>query len=182
MFVFLKICFQTSDEDNDFTKRLLHFVKYPETDFIVNTCSFYIREISLIYTVGQEFPLYEVPGPNSKKANNFMRDFLQVSFFFRMMGLVSQQNVDYMNRLYHCIVVLLVDSSPFFAIFQVFIYRLFGKSKDNPRRIKMDVIKKAFPSHSESMIRKRLKPCADFKRTGKSNLIFSRHIHTLNPM
>ena len=30
----------------------------------------------------------------------------------------------------------------------------------------MDDIKTAFPSHSESSIRKRLKLCADFKRTG----------------
>ena len=30
----------------------------------------------------------------------------------------------------------------------------------------MDDIKKAFPSHSESSIRKRLKPCAEFRRTG----------------
>lgn len=56
-------------------------------------------------------------------------------------------------------------------IFQVFIYRLFGKSKDTPRRIKMDDIKKAFPSHSESSIRKRLKQCADFKRTGRPLII-----------
>lgn len=49
---------------------------------------------------------------------------------------------------------------------QVFIYRLFWKSKDRPRRIRMEDIKKAFPSHSESSIRKRLKLCADFKRTG----------------
>nr|KAG5705427.1 hypothetical protein BaRGS_004554 [Batillaria attramentaria] len=49
---------------------------------------------------------------------------------------------------------------------RVFIYRLFWKSKDRPRRIKMEDIKKAFPSHSESSIRKRLKLCADFKRTG----------------
>uniref|UniRef100_A0A8C4ITH0 Transcription initiation factor TFIID subunit 1 n=1 Tax=Dicentrarchus labrax TaxID=13489 RepID=A0A8C4ITH0_DICLA len=39
-------------------------------------------------------------------------------------------------------------------------------SKDRPRRIRMEDIKKAFPSHSESSIRKRLKLCADFKRTG----------------
>ncbi len=50
--------------------------------------------------------------------------------------------------------------------FQVFIYRLFWKSLDNPKRIKMDDIKRAFPHHSESSIRKRLKLCADFKRTG----------------
>lgn len=78
-----------------------------------------------LFVAGQECPLYEVPGPNSKRANNFVRDFLQV-----------------------------------------FIYRLFWKSRDTPRRIKMDDIKKAFPSHSESSIRKRLKLCADFKRTG----------------
>lgn len=33
----------------------------------------------------------------------------------------------------------------------------------------MDDIKKAFPNHSESSIRKRLKLCADFKRTGGFN-------------
>lgn len=32
----------------------------------------------------------------------------------------------------------------------------------------MEEIKKAFPSHSENSIRKRLKLCADFQRTGKS--------------
>ena len=32
----------------------------------------------------------------------------------------------------------------------------------------MDDIKRAFPMHSESSIRKRLKLCADFKRTGWS--------------
>ncbi|XP_029644075.1 transcription initiation factor TFIID subunit 1 isoform X1 [Octopus sinensis] len=99
----------------------------PETDFLIirTRQHYYIRELTCIYIVGQECALYEVPGPNSKRANNFIRDFLQV-----------------------------------------FIYRLFWKSKDNPRRIKMDDIKKAFPSHSESSIRKRLKLCADFKRTG----------------
>merc|ERR1719195_1114885 len=84
--------------------------KLPSTAFIVS---------------GQQCPLYEVPGPNSKKANNFTRDFLQV-----------------------------------------FIYRLFWKSRDSPKRLKMDDIMKAFPAHSESSIRKRLKPCAEFHRTG----------------
>lgn len=51
----------------------------------------------------------------------------------------------------------------------MFIYRLFEKSRDSPRRIKMEDIKKAFPSHSESSIRKRLKLCADFKRTGNDS-------------
>ncbi|XP_037823798.1 transcription initiation factor TFIID subunit 1 isoform X1 [Lucilia sericata] len=97
------------------------------TDFLVirTRNNYWIREYNAIFTVGQECPLYEVPGPNSKRANNFTRDFLQV-----------------------------------------FIYRLFWKSTDNPRRIRMDDIKRAFPAHSESSIRKRLKQCADFKRTG----------------
>lgn len=98
-----------------------------ETDFLIirTRQQYFVREVDAIFVAGQECPLYEVPGPNSKRANNFVRDFLQV-----------------------------------------FIYRLFWKSRDTPRRIKMDDIKKAFPSHSESSIRKRLKLCADFKRTG----------------
>ncbi|KAG7302944.1 hypothetical protein JYU34_012938 [Plutella xylostella] len=99
----------------------------PQTDFLIirTRQAYYIREVDALFVAGQECPLYEVPGPNSKRANNFVRDFLQV-----------------------------------------YIYRLFWKSRDNPRRIKMDDIKRAFPSHSESSIRKRLKLCADFKRTG----------------
>ncbi|XP_059046992.1 transcription initiation factor TFIID subunit 1 isoform X1 [Achroia grisella] len=98
-----------------------------QTDFLIirTRQAYYVREVDALFVAGQECPLYEVPGPNSKRANNFVRDFLQV-----------------------------------------YIYRLFWKSKDNPRRIKMDDIKRAFPSHSESSIRKRLKLCADFKRTG----------------
>lgn len=41
-------------------------------------CSYYVRELNTIYIIGQECALYEVPGPNSKRANNFIRDFLQV--------------------------------------------------------------------------------------------------------
>lgn len=113
--------------ENNLFRAPIYEHKVPDTDFLIirNRHHFFIREIETIYCVGQECPLYEVPGPNSKRANNFIRDFLQV-----------------------------------------FIYRLFWKSKDNPRRIKMDDIKKGFPSHSESSIRKRLKLCADFKRTG----------------
>ncbi|KAL5010007.1 hypothetical protein ScPMuIL_012312 [Solemya velum] len=113
--------------ENNMFRGIIYEHKFPETDFLIirTRQHFYIRELSTIYCVSQECPMYEVPGPNSKRANNFIRDFLQV-----------------------------------------FIYRLFWKSKDNPKRIKMDDIKKAFPSHSESSIRKRLKLCADFKRTG----------------
>lgn len=40
--------------------------------------NYFIREVDALFTAGQECPLYEVPGPNSKRANNFVRDFLQV--------------------------------------------------------------------------------------------------------
>ncbi|CAG2104510.1 unnamed protein product [Medioppia subpectinata] len=113
--------------ENNLFRAPIYDHQMPETDFLIIRTreSYHVREAETIFTVGQELPLYEVPGPNSKKSNNFIRDFLQV-----------------------------------------FIYRLFWKSTDSPRRIKMEDIKKAFPSHSESSIRKRLKLCADFKRTG----------------
>lgn len=113
--------------ENNMYRAPIYEHKMPESDFLVirTRQQFYIREVEALFLAGQECPLYEVFGPNSKRANNFVRDFLQV-----------------------------------------FIYRLFWQSKDSPRRIKMDDIKRAFPSHSESSIRKRLKQCADFKRTG----------------
>ena len=113
--------------ENNLYRAPIYEHKVPQSDFIIirTRNEYSVREANGMFTVGQECPLYEVPGPNSKKANNFTRDFLQV-----------------------------------------FIYRLFWKSVDNPRRIKMDEIKKAFPAHSESSIRKRLKPCAEFHRTG----------------
>ncbi|XP_051902895.1 transcription initiation factor TFIID subunit 1 isoform X2 [Hippocampus zosterae] len=113
--------------ENNLFRAPIYLHKMPETDFLVirTRHGYYIRELVDIMVVGQACPLYEVPGPNSKRANTHIRDFLQV-----------------------------------------FIYRLFWKSKDRPRRIRMEDIKKAFPVHSESSIRKRLKLCADFKRTG----------------
>ncbi|XP_030565091.1 transcription initiation factor TFIID subunit 1 isoform X2 [Drosophila novamexicana] len=113
--------------ENNMYRAPIYPHKMSPTDFLIirTRNSYWIRVVNAIFTVGQECPLYEVPGPNSKRANNFTRDFLQV-----------------------------------------FIYRLFWKSRDNPRRIRMDDVKRAFPAHSESSIRKRLKQCADFKRTG----------------
>ncbi|XP_038063067.1 transcription initiation factor TFIID subunit 1-like [Patiria miniata] len=113
--------------ENNLFRSPAYLHKMLSTDFLVirTRQKYFVRTIDHIYTMGQQCPLREVPGPNSKKANNHIRDFLQV-----------------------------------------FIYRLFWKSNDRPRRIKMEDIKRAFPTHSESSIRKRLKLCADFKRTG----------------
>ncbi|VDP35398.1 unnamed protein product [Soboliphyme baturini] len=100
----------------------------PETDFLIirTRHGFYIRRVDVIFCIGQELPLTEVPSPNSKRASNFVRDFLLV-----------------------------------------FIYRLFWESKDDPRRIRMEDIRRAFPHYAESSIRKRLKICSDFKRLGQ---------------
>uniref|UniRef100_A0A9J2P0D5 Bromo domain-containing protein n=1 Tax=Ascaris lumbricoides TaxID=6252 RepID=A0A9J2P0D5_ASCLU len=48
-----------------------------------------------------------------------------------------------------------------------YIYRLFWASDQNPRRLKMEDIKAAFPHYAESSVRKRLKQCSDFKRLGQ---------------
>ena len=58
---------------------------------------------------------------------------------------------------------------------QVYLYRLFRDNEDDPKRIKMEAIRKAFPSSviSESVIRKVLKTCADFKREGKAEVTVS---------
>ena len=59
--------------------------------FYYNRQAYYIREIDALFVAGQECPLYEVPGPNSKRANNFVRDFLQVFrfFFFILSNLIT---------------------------------------------------------------------------------------------
>lgn len=110
-----------------FQHRLMH------KDFLIlrTKHSYHIRNLRAIFSVGQECPLQEVPGPNSKRANNFARDFLQA-----------------------------------------YIFRLYWKSRDNPPRIKMEDVRKAFPQNAENSIRKRLKISSDFKRTGGSFVDF----------
>jgi transcription initiation factor TFIID subunit 1 len=51
-------------------------------------------------------------------------------------------------------------------LLQIYIYRLFLQSHEQPRRIRIDDIKRVFPRLAESSIRKRLKTSADFRRTG----------------
>ncbi|PAA82498.1 hypothetical protein BOX15_Mlig009081g3 [Macrostomum lignano] len=100
------------------------------TDFLLirNRNGYSIRLLGTVYTVGQECPLIEVPAPNSKRANNFLRDFLQVN-----------------------------------------IYRLFLRSLDEPRRVRVDEVRRLFPPDgvlTELTVRKRLKACADLRRSG----------------
>jgi hypothetical protein len=44
---------------------------------------YYIRAIPCLYTVGQEYPLIEVPIPQSKRVNFLQRDLLQI-FIYRL--------------------------------------------------------------------------------------------------
>lgn len=39
---------------------------------------YYIREIKNLYTVGQTYPLTEVPGPHSRKITNTIKHRLQI--------------------------------------------------------------------------------------------------------
>ncbi len=61
--------------------------KIPEQDFLIvrnRQTGYTVRcDIKTLFVVGQECPLIEVPGPNSKRANSFLKDFLQV-FMFRL--------------------------------------------------------------------------------------------------
>ncbi len=105
--------------------------KNPDHDFLVvrsRANGFTIRsDVKNIFCVGQECPLVEVPGPNSKRANAFIKDLLQA-----------------------------------------YVFKLFHMSKDDPKRIRFEDVKRAFPQHLESSIRKKLKVCAEMSRqTGK---------------
>ena len=67
--------------ENNMYRSPIYEHKLPDTDFLVirTRTEFSIREVSAFFVAGQQCPLYEVPGPNSKRSNNFARDFLQVS-------------------------------------------------------------------------------------------------------
>lgn len=65
-----------------FISKIFHWMKtfwkqFPNVVWF-NRHQHYIREFDALFVAGQLGPLYEVPGPNSKRANNFVRDFLQV--------------------------------------------------------------------------------------------------------
>ena len=117
---------------------------------------YYIRELFDLFVIGQECPKIEDPAPNSKTVNQFQKDFLQVHNYYNKINLLL---------LSHSLLSLSLSHS-FYS--QVYLYRLFQDSDDDPKKIKMEMVRKAFPSSvmSESVIRKVLKQFADFKREG----------------
>lgn len=70
--------------ENNMYRAPIYEHKIPETDFLIirTRQQYFIREVDSLFAAGQLCPLYEVPGPNSKRANNFVRDFLQVTHNF----------------------------------------------------------------------------------------------------
>ena len=113
--------------ENGMFRSPVYFHKTPDTDFLLirEGDQWFIRRAPQLFLLGQQCPLIDVPGPNSKKHTNFLKDFLLV-----------------------------------------YIYRLFLQSTEQPKKIRMEEVRKAFPTQSEGSIRKRLKSCAEFKRTG----------------
>ncbi|XP_018430785.1 PREDICTED: transcription initiation factor TFIID subunit 1-like, partial [Nanorana parkeri] len=65
--------------ENNLFRSPIYLHKMPETDFLIirTRQGYYIRDLVDIFVVGQQCPLFEVPGPNSKRANTHIRDFLQ---------------------------------------------------------------------------------------------------------
>jgi len=53
-------------------------------DFLIifnRKTGFYIRNLNKIYLIGQQYPLIEVPIPQSKRVNLFQRDLLQIYIY-----------------------------------------------------------------------------------------------------
>ncbi|CAK9302809.1 unnamed protein product [Gordionus sp. m RMFG-2023] len=71
--------------ENNMFRAPIYLHSFPSTHFLVirTRNGYFLRQIKDIFTVGQECPLIEVPCPNSKKANQFLRDFLHV-FLMRL--------------------------------------------------------------------------------------------------
>ena len=109
------------------------------TDFLLvrSRKGFFLRQIPAVYTVAQLCPLYEVPSPSSKRAANFQRDFLLAHVYRLFWREGSAQEG-----------------------------RPEGRPDAAPRQIRMEEVREAFPQYPESSIRKRLKLCADYRRTG----------------
>ena len=125
-----------------------------DTDLLVviSGSQIFVRDVRTVFLVGQECPKVEVPPPNSKPAMQFQKDFLLVR-----------------DEAPHELPTLPTPSLP--LSLQLFLYKLFRESDDSPPRIKMEAVRKAFPpaAMSESVIRKVLKQCADFKREGETS-------------
>ena len=71
--------------ENNMFRAPIYSHKTKSNDFLIIRCrdAYYIRKVDTVFTVGQQYPLIEVPSPNSKRASHFQRDFLTV-FIYRL--------------------------------------------------------------------------------------------------
>lgn len=114
--------------ENQMFRAPIYSHKLPVQDFLIirnKNSGFMIRgDVRTMFCVGQQCPLVEVPGPNSKRANSFLKDFLQA-----------------------------------------YLWRMFQESTDVPKRLRLEDVKRAFPTLTESSIRKRLKLISDLRKS-----------------
>ena len=69
--------------ENQMFRSPVYFHKTPQTDFLLirDGDQFVIRTVPDLFLLGQQCPLIDVPGPNSKKHTNFLKDFLMVYLY-----------------------------------------------------------------------------------------------------
>ena len=68
--------------ENGMFRSPVYFHKTPDTDFLLirEGDQWFIRRAPQLFLLGQQCPLIDVPGPNSKKHTNFLKDFFFCNF------------------------------------------------------------------------------------------------------
>ena len=64
---------------------------------------------------------------------------------------------------------------------KAYAYRLFWENDDKPRKIRLEDIRSVFPPsvYPESVLKKRLKHCAEFKKIGSEQTYLVNYIENL---
>jgi transcription initiation factor TFIID subunit 1 len=86
--------------ENNMFRAPIYEHKPSDTDFLVVRTSkgnFYVRTVEALFVVGQECPKMEVPAPNSKRANSYLRDRLLV-YIERLFATQDTVRVDDVRR------------------------------------------------------------------------------------
>lgn len=99
--------------DNNLFRAPIYHHSFPETDFLIIKAEdkLFIREVSDIFTVGQECPKVIIPGPNSKADKEFQKNYLSVSNS-RLDQPRAQNNIqqsDMSRKTHYCPEMLVVE-------------------------------------------------------------------------